>query len=272
MKSTKIILLTLFLGVLLFVGCGETTVEETDTTEVMETVETEATAEVETEPILTPSAHQISIEDVESILKANEMSVGYSVVRPYYAVHGGHQMRVVHTERGIYAIVVKFFNDSYSGNSEFYFVKVDNEENVTLLYYDEYQSDATTMQLNIGQDINGDVIGTVGSTVDLRTYIFNAETDEVEIYRADAVFSSQSAEKEYMYSPGYSQTMFDFANRKLYQFYISNYKTNEYILEWFTFDMETKEWTTSVSVRHSPISLDESIISIPSRMATAVPI
>ncbi|MBE6569725.1 MAG: hypothetical protein E7658_05865 [Ruminococcaceae bacterium] len=247
MKKHAKLLTVLLTGALLFAGCGSPVTDETDTSAVPETELTE-TESAETEapaPVLTPSAHTISVEDVESILKANEMSLGLKDSRPYYAVHGGHQMRVVHTERGTYAIVVKYFNDSYHGNSEFYFVKVDNEENVSLIYYDEYPSEASTMQLNIGQDINGDVIGTVGCGTELRTYIFDAETDEVEIYRAEPVFSSKSDEKQYVYSPGYSQTMFDFANRKLYQFYVSCYETNEYALEWFTFDLETKEWTTT---------------------------
>ncbi|MBQ7922014.1 MAG: hypothetical protein IJ325_05475 [Clostridia bacterium] len=245
-KLASILVLCLLTASLLLCGCDNTVTDETDTNQT-ETTPTE-TEPVETEapaPVLTPSAHTISVADVESILAANEMSLVGANERPYYAVHGGHQMRVVHTERGTYAIVVKYFNASHHGNSEFYFVKVDNEENVTLLYYDEYVSEASTMQVNIGQDINGDVIGTVGCGIELRTYIFDAETDEVEIYRAVPEFTSKSYGKEFAYTPGYSQTMFDFANRKLYQFYISCYKTNEYVLEWFTFDMETKEWTTN---------------------------
>jgi len=244
MKKLFLLLLT---GILLLTGCNTAVNDETDTTEIPETELTE-TESAETEapaPVLTPSGHTITVADAGSILAANEMALSTGGASAYNVCHGGHQMRVVHTERATYAVVAKFFNDTYHGNSEFYFVKVDNEENVTLLYYDEYKSDASTMQLNIGQDANGDVIGTVGSTVDLRTYIFDAETDEVEIHRADAVFSSKSDEKKYTYSPSYSQTMFDFANRKLYQFYVSCYETNEYVLEWFTFDMETKEWTTT---------------------------
>jgi len=244
MKKLFLLLLT---GILLLTGCNTAVNDETDTTEIPETELTE-TESAETEapaPVLTPSGHTITVADAGSILAANEMALSTGGASAYNVCHGGHQMRVVHTERATYAVVAKFFNDTYHGNSEFYFVKVDNEENVTLLYYDEYKSDASTMQLNIGQDINGDVIGTVGCGTELRTYIFDAETDEVEIYRAEPVFSSKSDEKQYVYSPGYSQTMFDFANRKLYQFYVSCYETNEYALEWFTFDLETKEWTTT---------------------------
>ncbi|MBQ7922137.1 MAG: hypothetical protein IJ325_06120 [Clostridia bacterium] len=77
-------------------------------------------------------------------------------------------------------------------------------------------------------------------------YIFDAEKDEVSVFEpGDYVFSSDSENESYQYGPGYSQTMFDFANRKVYQFYTANYDSGIYILQWFTFDLETNTWTTS---------------------------
>ena len=144
-KTVKFLLLSLFIGGLLLCSCNDAITDETDTTESLETNETIFEETTPPEPVLTPANHEISVSDVESILAANEMSLSTGSASAYNVIHGGHQMRVVHTERGTYAVVAKFFNDTYHGNSEFYFVKVDNEDNVSILYYDEYISEASTM-------------------------------------------------------------------------------------------------------------------------------
>ncbi|MBQ7921634.1 MAG: hypothetical protein IJ325_03535 [Clostridia bacterium] len=238
-KLTKMLLLSMLTGVLLLSGCNHAVTDETDTAETTltetEPVETEAPA-----PVLTPSDHTISVSDVNSILAANEMSLASGRLNPYSAVHGGQQMRVVHTERGTYTAFVKFFDDVYGGETEFYVAKIDNDNKVTLLYYGEYFSDASTVQLNIGQDTNGDIVVTTTTLRDLNVYLFDAETDAVTAYTQNAVFTSG-------FTPAYSQTMFDFEGREISAFYCGTpgktQESDDFLLEWFTFDMNTMQWT-----------------------------
>ena len=245
MKNTKSVLLSLFLGVLLLVGCGETTADETDTTEtnaIVETVETEPATEAETEPILTPANHEITVADVESILVENGLMTTVSQKTPYSAAHGGHQLRVVHTERGTYAAFVKYFDNYWPNESEFYVAKIDNENKVSLLYYGTYYSVETTVLVNIAQDTNGDIYVTTCNSKDLTVYAFDAETDAVTQFTAPTVLASSAEVSSYLYAPEYPQTMFDFANRKIYAFYLGSITGVDFLLEWFTFDMETGTW------------------------------
>ncbi|MBE6569025.1 MAG: hypothetical protein E7658_02250 [Ruminococcaceae bacterium] len=243
MKSIKIILFALLLGALLLVGCGETTVDETDTT-AAETVETEAVTEAETEPVLTPSAHQISIEDVESILKANEMSLTHSTPYAEPACHGGQQMRICRTERGDYVAFVKNWvdtdNSSVATRTEFYIAKITPDNEVALLYFDTLDPTASTVHLNIGQDTNGDIFVIATGNKTLATYILDAETDAVSTCRETPIFNSG-------YALGYSSAMFDFENRKIYAFCNGNPAKNtqesaDYVMEWFVFDLESMRW------------------------------
>ncbi|MBQ7922873.1 MAG: hypothetical protein IJ325_09925 [Clostridia bacterium] len=158
----KKLLLLLLTGALLFSGCGETPITETDTAEtqtIPETTETEAVAD---EPVLTPAKHEITVEDASGILAANELSVKDGRYYPYQNFHGGQQMRSVHTERGTYAAFLKHFNvseynPSYTGYSELYLAKVDNNGGNTILLYDEYDSYGKDVELNIALDTNGNV-------------------------------------------------------------------------------------------------------------------
>ncbi|MBE6569145.1 MAG: hypothetical protein E7658_02865 [Ruminococcaceae bacterium] len=234
MKNTKSIFLALFLGVLLFVGCGETTVDETDTAETAETVETEiSTNTVE----LTPANHDILVGEVQSILAENGLRTNlnsYNSPSEMAVYHGGQQMRVVHTERGTYTAFCKEPGE-YNGTAEYYVAKVDKDNNVFLLYYGTYTCDHSTILVNIGQDINGDIVVTVGSPKELDVCVFDHETDEMAKYSAVPEFMSGS-------QPAYSQPLFDFVNRKIYMFYCGTDFAGNGLQEWFTFDMETMTW------------------------------
>ncbi len=239
MKKLFALLLT---GLLLLSACGNPSVGETDTANTDETVPSETTTP---SPVLTPAKHEITVDDASSILAANELSVVNAKTHPYLAYHYGQQMRVVRTERGTYAAFLKYFNVNSGSNSQFYVTKTDHDGNTAILYYGEYPDSGGTVELNIGQDINGDIVVITGGE-GLCAYIFDAETDELSVFDpGDYEFSSDSDEESYEFKPGYSQTMFDFANRKVYQFYTSNYRSGDYVLEWFVFDLETGEWSTS---------------------------
>lgn len=225
----------------LLAGCSSTTVSEPPETGG-ETVFQE-TAEAETEqpaPVLIPSNYEISSTDAQNILTQVELALGNARVNPYTVIHGGQQMRVCRTDRGIYTAFMKFFDDTAGGDSEFYVAKIDNNNNVSLLYYGKYYGDASTVLLNIGQDSNGDIVVTTATMQDLNAYIIDAETDAVSEYSALATFTSG-------YQPSYSQVMFDFTNRKIYAFYAGCMGTNlqvddDYLLEWFSFDLDARQW------------------------------
>ncbi|MBE6570119.1 MAG: hypothetical protein E7658_07900 [Ruminococcaceae bacterium] len=249
MKNTKSVLLSLFLGVLLLVGCGETTADETDTTEtnaIVETVETEPETEAETEPILTPANHEISIEEVRSLLKDNGLQTNSLEDIAQYAYHAGSTMHICRTERGVYTIFLQEFGEE-SGRARYYIAKIDNEKNVSLLYYGEYGSPYSTPEINIAQDTNGDIVA-VAAALDIRTtVIIDAETDEVSAYSNTSKLSSVDCPEDVLepgsIEPGYSQTLFDFENRKIYSFFnsaIDGY--NDGVFDWCTFDMETNTW------------------------------
>ncbi|MBE6569147.1 MAG: hypothetical protein E7658_02875 [Ruminococcaceae bacterium] len=232
MKKTKNLLTVLLTGVILFSGCSNPVTGETGTTDTNESPETEFSTEVLE---IIPAKHEISIEDVQSILAANDLRTNYTKFYPYPGYHGGQQMRVVHTERGTYTAFVKTLGDE-TGIQNYYVAKIDNDHQVTLLHYGEFTSDKNEVLLNIAQDTNGDILVAITSHVELEILVFDHETDAMTKYASTAVFSSGE-------TPKYTQAMFDFANRKIYAFYNGGMGTGNYLLEWITFDMENKEWS-----------------------------
>ena len=172
-----------------------------------------------------------------SLLKSNGSATNINwyhatIAAPY---HGGQQNRVVHTERGTYTAFSVDSGDSEFGIQKFYVAKVDREGNVVLLHYGEFSSDFNEILVNIAQDTNGDIIVTAASPKELEVHLFDSETDELSSYTAEPEFTG---EKE----ASYSQVLFDFENRKLYAFYNGRNQEGMYLLEWFTFDLESREW------------------------------
>ncbi len=214
-----------------------------------------ATDAPETEPpapTLVPSGHEISVSEIESILAANGMRTNINRASPYPAYHGGQQMRVVHTERGTYATFVTYFGRE-NWAAKFVVTKTDNDGNNTLVYAGDYLLEHNETLPNIGQDTNGDVIVALGCAATLDVYVIDHETDAVTRYSAPAEFHivdglygkvtvDKKGEVEGYELPGYTNIMFDFENRKIYAFYGGGAYTGNWMLEWFTFDMETKEW------------------------------
>ncbi len=225
MKKTKNLYAVLLAGILLFSGCAHSATDETDAIETTETIlETESP-----EPI--PPKHKISIDEVESLLAANGLQTNIDEEDPTAVRHGGQQMRLCHTDRGTYAICAKGFVDGV-----FYVAKIAPDNTVTLLHTGEFEQDGS-VPIDIGQDNNGDIVVSSSTSTTLFIYIFDKETDAVTEYSMPYVFGSV----EFSY-PGYGQTMFDFANRKIYKFFCGGLGTGNYELEWFTFDLETKTW------------------------------
>ncbi|MBQ7922787.1 MAG: hypothetical protein IJ325_09470 [Clostridia bacterium] len=227
MKKTINLLAALLAGILLLSGCNNTVPDETDTTETIP--ETEVSTEVLE---ANPAKHEISVAEVESLLIANGLQTNINQATAYPIYHGGQQMRVVHTERGTYAAFGKGFAEE-----SFYVAKIAPDNTVTLLHCGEFDRDGSA-PIDIGQDINGDIVVSSSTGSKLFIYIFDKETDAVTEYAAPAVFTSP----EYAY-PGYAQTLFDFENRKVYVFANGGMFLDGYTLEWFTFDMETKQWS-----------------------------
>ncbi|MBE6568679.1 MAG: hypothetical protein E7658_00505 [Ruminococcaceae bacterium] len=241
----------LFAGILLLSGCNtQPTVPETDAV----ITETEAATEAAPEtPDLTPAKHQITVDEINSLLAANNLQTNIHSKLPYPAVHAGQQMRVCHTERGTYIAFSRDFGYE-TDIAQFIVAKIDNDNNVTLLYFGEYAADGSTVPVNVGQDINGNIVVTSATVPvwgqpckctapDLNVYIFDAETDEMSRYSADAVLDEDvdgvlASGEAWL---GYPQAMFDFENRKVYMFF-NGTSTYDFVLEWFTFDLESREW------------------------------
>ena len=226
MKKTKNLYVALLAGILLFSSCAHSSTDETDVIETPETIlETESP-----EPI--PAKHEISLEEVQSILAANGLQTNINQKKADSIYHGGQQMRLCHTERGTYAICAKGFDAGI-----FYVAKIAPDNTVTLLHTGEFEQDGS-VPIDIGQDNNGDIVVSSSTSTTLFIYIFDKETDAVTEYSMPYVFGSV----EFSY-PGYGQTMFDFANRKIYKFFSGGLFTGNYEMEWFTFDLETKTWS-----------------------------
>jgi len=219
---------------LLLTGCGGSGDGGKDTTAPADTEPTDT-------PAVNPAKHEISVSEVESILAANELS---SNARRYdtdaCAYHGGHQMRVCHTERGTYAAFARDYGDG-DEIQKFYVAKIDNDGKVTILYYGGFEADDGSITVNVCRDTNGDILVTATSTKILSVLVFDSETDEMTKYDADPVFSSDEA-------PGYGQVMFDLQARKIYLFTAAGSWSSEigdFLLEWFVFDLESMKWTES---------------------------
>jgi len=252
-NQTKKMLSALLVGILLLSGCNNTITDETDTTETI--LETEVSTEV---PELTPAKHEISVEEVESLLIANGLQTNIHSKSPYPAVHSGQQMRVVHTERGTYTAFCRDFGHE-TGIGQFIVAKIDNDNNVTLLYFGEHRAEGS-VPVNIAQNTNGDIIVMAAAahipgqkyettTPDLAIYIFDAETDAMTSYTANMVVGDSAGEGECLVSGeswlGYSEAYFDFENQKIYAFFDGGDFTSDFLLEWFTFDLVTKQWATT---------------------------
>ncbi len=204
-----------------------------------------ATEPPETEPpapVLVPSGYEITVTEAESILAANGLRTNENREWAYPAYHGGQQMRVVHTERGTYTAFVTDFGTG-TGIGVYVVMKVDNGGGVTLLYTGEYRADGGTTPVNIGQDLNGDIVVALGCGEALRTLIFDHETDAMTEHSVPHIFAStEDTRHGDRQIPAYSQVMFDFANRRIYVFYCGGASTGDWLLEWFTYNMETGEW------------------------------
>jgi len=230
MKKIKRGLLCLLITAsMLLASCGGTAYEGKTT----EPAETTAPQDV-----FEPS-HEISVSDVTSLLAENGLKTNINKwTTEACAYHGGQQMRVCHTERGTYAAFARDYGDG-DGIEKFYVTKTDNGGKSSVLYYGGLEADDGTITVNIAQNTNGDIIVTATSHAVLTVYVFDSVTDEMTKYETATVFSS--GEK-----PGYGQAMFDFENQKIYIFTASGSWTDEigdYLLEWFSFDINTKEWS-----------------------------
>ena len=203
------------------------------------TTEPDGTTDPIDGPAEKPAKHEISIDDVVSILGANELITNTGSKWPGGgSYHGGQQTRVCHTERGTYAVFAKQFGEaSFDGIQRFYVAKTDNDNNVSILHYGEFESDDAEITVNLALDTNGDVVVVVTGRRDLEVIVFDSKTDEMTKYSAEANFTGSG-------SYGYSQPLFDFENRKIYAFYNGGSDGN-YQLDWFVFDMETGEWSDS---------------------------
>ena len=232
-KITALILAFLLMSSLLY-GCGETSAPNDPVTD-----ETTEAVNTPTEPELVPSNHDITVSDVTSILAENGLRTNINSWKTEAcAYHGGQQMRVCHTERGTYAAFARDYGDG-DGIEKFYVTKTDNEGKSTVLYYGGIFADDGTITINIAQNTNGDIMVTATSHDILSVLIFDAETDEMTRYDGNPEFSSGER-------PGYGQAMFDFENQKIYSFAVAGSWSTEigdFLLEWFVFDIETKQWT-----------------------------
>ncbi|MBQ2826506.1 MAG: hypothetical protein IJF13_04725, partial [Clostridia bacterium] len=186
--------------------------------------------------------HELSVSEVESLLAANGLKTNESSMWSSDGTsgHGGMQTRICRTERGVYTAFARDFGaEETTGVQEFYVAKVDNDGKVSVLYFGEFEVYGNEINVNIAHDTNGDVIATVVGPEDLGVYIFDKDTDEVSEYVVEPNFSGERPHD-------YTMAMFDFENRKIYAFYPgygANYVLGNYQLDWFTFDLETGEWS-----------------------------
>ena len=215
---------------LLLTGCGgDGMADDTETQPVTDPAETSAD-----DPVI----KDVSISEIHSVLAENQLETN---LKRYWggaaSYHGGQQMRVCHTERGTYTAFAKDFGEeSADGLQKFYVARTDSDGKSYILYYGEFESDDATVTVNIGQDQNGDVWAVTSSPAVHNAIRFDKETDEFTKYSIPTVFASGER-------PGYSQTMFDFANRRIYVFHNGIFGSGKYLLEWFTFDMESGTWS-----------------------------
>ncbi|MBQ2825757.1 MAG: hypothetical protein IJF13_00925, partial [Clostridia bacterium] len=186
--------------------------------------------------------HELSVSEVKSILVSNDLKTNVNSMwsSDGLSYHGGMQMRLCRTERGIYTAFARDFGaEETTGIQEFYVAKVDNDGNVSILYFGEFKVYGNEIDVNIGHDINGDVIATVIGPDDLGVFVFDKDTDEVSEYVVKPNFAGESPHD-------YTMAMFDFENRKIYAFYPgygANYVLGNYQIDWFTFDLETGKWS-----------------------------
>lgn len=214
---------------MLLCSCADNTVTEPDVT---------TQGGGDTAPEVSEAKHEITISDVESILAENGLSTNINKwTTAACAYHGGQQMRVCHTERGTYTAFVRDFGpESTDGLQKFYVAKTDEAGKSTLIYYGEFESDDSTITVNIGQDSNGDVWVVTSSRNSHNAIVFDRDTDEFTEHRESTDFASGE-------TLGYSQTMFDFENRKIYAFHNGVFGSGKYLLEWYTFDIESGTWS-----------------------------
>ncbi|MBR5453961.1 MAG: hypothetical protein IKV54_07770 [Clostridia bacterium] len=239
-KSLPIVFLICMLcGALLFSGCS------TDgTADVSDGTDTTAPIEAPSEDL---AAHEITVSEITSLLKANGLITNtkrWSAEGAAY--HGGQQMRVCHTERGTYTAFAKDIGETADFLS-YYVAKVDNDSRVTLLYYGQLWGGGDgTVSVNIGQDITGDIIVTATSGSEHSVHIFDRETDAVSSYQTEPSFSTDDS--SWKSRPGYSQTLYDFENRKLYAFSVRGSgievdTVSDALIEWYSFDIDRREWS-----------------------------
>ncbi|MBR6559481.1 MAG: hypothetical protein IKT70_10830 [Clostridia bacterium] len=233
-KFTMSFFAGLLASIMILSGCGNITDGREETTG---TTDTTVSSDI---PVINSAAHNITINDIDSMLAENGLKTNINSWFYALSYHGGMQTRVCHTERGTYTAFAKDFGDA-DGMQKFYVAKIDNEERVSLLYYGEFPYDDAEITINVGQDITGNIVVTAISESFHGLYIFDKDTDAITKYEMTPTFKSES-------KLGYNQTMFDFENRKVYPFLISGSGTDkktvgDSIIEWYSFDLDTREWS-----------------------------
>ena len=232
MKDFLLMLLCLCLTAsLLLTGCGGGGSGDDTEVTTADTVPADTSA-------ADPVKHDLSISEIESMLAENQLETN---LQRYWggsaAYHGGQQMRVCHTERGTYTAFAQDFGEETSGGiQKFYVAKTGTDGVSVILYYGEFESDDATVTVNIGQDQNGDVWAVASSPAIHNAVRFDRDTDEFTEHIVPTDFASGR-------TPGYSQTMFDFGNRRIYVFHNGIFGSGKYLLEWYTFDIESGTWS-----------------------------
>lgn len=175
---------------------------------------------------------EIVVSQAVSILEKGGIDSGAS------GSHGGHQTRICRTEHGTYVAFVSYQDDI---RYHFYIVKIDDSDNVTVLYEDSCPADAALV--NIAQDNNGDVYVTAFPVDTTRSaspkyswlamYVIDHEDDSVTEIKADPRFTNSG-------DFGYAMPMFDFDNRRIYAIYTR--VSDPGMLSWFTYDIDLGSW------------------------------
>ncbi len=203
------------------------------------TLNTEKTSTGTTPATTTQNTAQITtlsvFQDIGTLTGLGEIRV----------LHGAHQTRIVRTAHGTYAALATCERNTDSGMIyDFSVVKISNDGTMRVLFSDTCPYDAAIV--NIAEDINGDVWvsafpinkldgGTTPETAWLALYRLDAATDKLTTFKGQKQMTVNSTN-----GYGYSQPIFDFANRKIYALY--NGGNAPGILAWFTFDMQTLTW------------------------------
>ncbi|MBR6557882.1 MAG: hypothetical protein IKT70_02615 [Clostridia bacterium] len=238
---SAVLLICLVLSTLMCWGCNETVTDGNDATVAADTT-------VPSDTVKEPASHEITLSEVTSVLEANGLSTNLDALwlDDGTSYHGGQQMRVCHTDRGTYCAFASDFGGKWSsGIQKYYVAKIDGDRQISILHYGEFESDSNEILVNIAQDINGDILVVTASPGHLGVCVIDSETDKAEEYNAWPEFTGDGNGYD---TDGYSQSMFDFENRKIYAFFNGG-EEGRYFLEWFVFDLETMSWDNGTETR-----------------------